>query len=150
MMDMRLSVTSPLSSRRWDVRSGPNSWDRGLQTSAQAHIGLAPLRAHEDKVLRDGLHRPGPYRGSGAATCGSQTPMGLSLQLASGARTPLFLRDGVRRRHVLPRWQLQGRPCHVPMAEGPPRDASPTTALNAGRWAGCAQVKAWSAQLTPR
>jgi hypothetical protein len=76
--------------------------------------------------------------------------MGLSLQLVSGARTLFFLRDGVRRRHVLPRWQLQGRPCHVPMAEGSPRDASPTTALNAGRWAGYAQIKAWSTQVTPR
>jgi hypothetical protein len=149
-MDTRLSVTSPLSSGRRDIRLGSDSWDCGLRTSPRVHIGPAPPRAHQDKVLGDGLHRPGPPRGSGADMCESQTPMGLSLQLASGARTPLFLRDRVRRRHVPLRWQLQGRLCHVPLAEGPPRDASPTTALNAGRWAGCARVKAWSAQLTPR
>jgi hypothetical protein len=50
--------------------------------------------------------------------------MDLSLQLASGARTTYFLREGVRRRHVPSRWRLQGRPCHVPLAGGPPRDAS--------------------------
>jgi hypothetical protein len=87
-MDTRLSVTSPLSSGRWDVRPGPDSWDCGLRTSPRAHIGPAPPRAHENKVLGDGLHSPGPLRGSGAATCGSQAPMGQSLQLASGPGPP--------------------------------------------------------------
>jgi hypothetical protein len=33
LIGTRLSVTSPLSSGRRDVRPGPNSWDRGLRTS---------------------------------------------------------------------------------------------------------------------
>jgi hypothetical protein len=76
--------------------------------------------------------------------------MGLSLQLASGARTPLFPPG---RGPVPPgatKVATPGRPCHVPMAEGPLQDTSPTTALNAGWWTVRTQVKAWSAQLTPR
>jgi hypothetical protein len=72
---------------------------------------------------------------------GGQTPLGLSIRTGLGGPDLPFPQEEVRRRHVPPRWQLQGWPYHVPMAKGPSRDSSPTTTLNAGRWTGCAQVK---------
>jgi hypothetical protein len=149
---MRLSMTSPLSSGRRDVRPGPDRWDRGLRTSPtppRAHIGPVPhvpMRKRYSGMASTGLDLPG---GPAPPRVGAR-PLWACLSNWPRGPDPLFLQDGVQRRHTLPRWQLQGRPCHVLVAEGPPRDASPTTALNAGRWAGCAQVKAWSAQLTPR
>jgi hypothetical protein len=67
-----------------------------------AHIGPAPPRAYEDRVFRNGLHRPGPPRGSGAATCGSQTPLGLSIRTGLGGPDLPFLQEGVRCHHVSP------------------------------------------------
>jgi hypothetical protein len=75
-------------------------------------------------VLWNGLHGPGPSRGSGAATYESQTPLGLSIRTGLGTRTSLSPGKGsgaATCRLKLPR----GR--HVPAAEGLPWGASPTT-----------------------
>jgi hypothetical protein len=60
--------------------------------------------------------------------------MGLSTRTGLGGPDLPFPREGVQYRHVPPRRRQPGQPCHVPMAEGLLWDASPTTALNAGRW----------------
>jgi hypothetical protein len=101
-MGARLSVTSPLSYGRRGVR--PDSWDHGLRTSSRAHIGPAPPRAHEDSMLRNGLHRPGPPRRSCAAMCGSQTLLGLSIWIGLGGPDLPSPPEGVRYRHVPSRW----------------------------------------------
>jgi hypothetical protein len=71
--------------------------------------------------------------------------MGLSIRTGLGGPDLPFPREGVRCRHVPPRRRLQGQPYHVPVAEGSLWDTSPTTALNTGRWAVCAQDRAWPA-----
>jgi hypothetical protein len=95
-----------------------------------ASIGLGP-----QGIRRRHVWEPGP---SGAYLSG----------LASGARTSLSPRKGSGATtcclKLLGR-QLLGQPCHVPVAEGLPWGVSPTTALNAGRWAERAQVKVWPA-----
>jgi hypothetical protein len=104
----------------------------------RAHIGPAPPRAHEDRVLVNGLHRPGPPTGTGAAACGSQTPLGLSIRAGLGGPDLPFPGKGSGATTCclkLPRRRLQGQPCHVPVAEGLLWSASPATALNTGRWA---------------
>jgi hypothetical protein len=60
--------------------------------------------------------------------------MGLSARTGLGGPDLPFPREGVRCCHVPPRWRQLGQPCHVPVAEGLPRDAGPTITLNAGRW----------------
>jgi hypothetical protein len=79
-------------------------------------------------VLWNGLHRPGPPRGSGAATCVSQTPLGLSIRTGLGGLNLPFPREGVRCRHVPPQ-AAKGTP--RARGRGLPWGASPTTALNA-------------------
>jgi hypothetical protein len=145
LMGARLSVTSPLAFGLQGIRPGPDSCDHGLRTSPRALIGLAPPRTHKDRVLGNDLHRSGPPGWSGAATCGSQTPMGLSTRTGLGGLDLPSLREGVRCRHVPPRRRQLDQPYHVPVAKGLPWDAGPTTALNAGRWAAHAQDRAWPA-----
>jgi hypothetical protein len=53
----------------------------------RTHIGPAPPRAREDRVLGSGLYRAGTPRGSGAATCGGQTPLGLSIRTGLGVES---------------------------------------------------------------
>jgi hypothetical protein len=57
--------------------------------------------------------------------------MVLSTRTGLGGPDLPFPREGVRCHHVPPRRRQLGQPCHVPVAEGLPWDASPTTALNA-------------------
>jgi hypothetical protein len=56
-------------------------------------------RAHEDRVLEWPSQARTP-QGSGAATCGSQTPLGLSIWTGLGDPDLSFPREGVRCRDM--------------------------------------------------
>jgi hypothetical protein len=150
-VDRGFSKPTPLSSGRRDVWSGPGSWDRGLRTSPlssyRSGAPHVPMRARYLGMASTG---PDPPGGPAPPRVAARPLWAYLSSWPRGPGPPYFLREGVLRLHVPPRWRIQGRPCHVPVADGPPRDASPTTALNVSRWAVRAQVKAWSAQLTPR
>jgi hypothetical protein len=67
----------------------------------------------ENRVLRNGLHGPGPPRGSVASTCGSQTPMGLCTWAGLGGPDLPSLGEEVRCCHVPLRMRQLGQLCHV-------------------------------------
>jgi hypothetical protein len=150
-VDSGFSKPTPLSSGRWGVRSGPGSWDRGLRTfplsSYRSGTPHMPMRARHLGMASAG---PDPPGGPAPPRVGASPLWACLSSWPRGPGPPYFLREGVRCRHVPPRWRLLDRPCHVPVAESPLRDVGPTTALNADRWAARTQVKAWSTQLTPR
>jgi hypothetical protein len=73
-------------------------------------------------VLGSGLHRLGPPRGSGAATCEGQTPLCLSIWTGLGGPAPLTPGKGSGAATCclkLPGRRLLGQPCHVKVGRQP-------------------------------
>jgi hypothetical protein len=85
---------------------------------------------------------------SGAATCGGQTSTGLTAPTGLEGPGPPSPWEGVRWCYVPPPRQERDWPCHVPVAEGPSRDSSPTTTLNAVGGLGAPKSKVWPATDT--
>jgi hypothetical protein len=109
----------------WTWQLGPWSLDLPLSSyrSGAPHV---PMRARYLGMASTG---PDPLGGPAPPRVGGRPLWACLSSWPRGPGPPLFPPGRGPAPHVPPRCRLQGRPCHVPVADGPPRDASPSQSM---------------------